>query len=169
MPQLNIKISERLMKEIRVGCAESGKTQPEFVSEILEVGFGMRVVGKPVGRVVVEDRAEPEKPTSGLATESVDKSEGVGNGDGVRVRSEVGERGAGRGSKAVRRASSAGRSQDKSGAVVGGGKADRSGEGKGGEGREVTALDLTGERPVHNVKTCRVYRCDQCVAAGKKF
>jgi hypothetical protein len=49
--------------------------------------------------------------------------------------------------------------------VDGGAKADRGGKGAG----EVTAVNLTGSRSEHDVKTCRVYKCGLCVAAGKKF
>jgi hypothetical protein len=42
---------------------------------------------------------------------------------------------------------------------------DGGGERKG----EVTAVDLTGDRKAHDVKTCKVYRCAQCMWAGKRF
>jgi hypothetical protein len=48
--------------------------------------------------------------------------------------------------------------------VVRGAKKDRGREGAA----EVTAVDLTGSRPDHDVKTCRVYGCGMCKAAGVK-
>src|ERR1700687_6007844 len=59
-----------------------------------------------------------------------------------------------------------GGSQGKSGAVDGGAKKDRSGA---RANEKTTATDLTGDRQEHDVKTCRLYGCLKCKAAGKKF
>lgn len=92
--------------------------------------------------------------------------------NGMRVRGSVESgairqraKGTGESSKALSTAHVETRPPDQSGAVDRGTKANRGREGKGQE----TAVTLTGERSEHDVKNCRVYRCGQCVAAGKKF
>src|SRR5208337_639910 len=101
-----------------------------------------------------------------------DKQKEGKNGDDLRMRGSAegeekqsrglprGERGRG-----VRGAHEAGGSQGESGAVGDGARKDSGAKRKG----EVTAVNLTGDRPSHDVTTCRVYGCGICKAAGKKF
>jgi hypothetical protein len=71
----------------------------------------------------------------------------------------------GKGELAVRGAHEEARSPSESGAVDRGAEKNRSRE----RTDEVTAINLTGERRPHDPKTCVVYRCSLCLAAGKKF
>ena len=92
--------------------------------------------------------------------------------DGVHLRGDVesgaigqGREGTRKPRKAVPAAHESARPSGESGEVVRSEQKNGSGERKG----EVTAVDLTGNRPTHNVKTCRVYGCGMCKAEGKKF
>jgi hypothetical protein len=86
--------------------------------------------------------------------------------NGVHLRGSVSRaEGEGGVSEAVRGTHEKAGPQRKSRTVDRSAEADRSGEGTA----EIKATALTGERLGHDVKSCRVYRCAQCIAAGKKF
>lgn len=115
-------------------------------------------------------RLEAEESGISLNEWILNKIEGgVKNGDGrdgVHLRGSV-TRGKGQGGagEAVPRAHEQRGSQSESSAVDRGAKKDRGRE----RANEVTAVDLTGDRREHDPKTCRVYGCLKCKAAGKKF
>ena len=99
MPNINIEISEELLKAIRMGCAESGETQAEFVGRLVKEGGygdgrdGVRVRGssargKGEGRVVEAVSGAPE-PT-GSQPESSSVGGGVQEDRGRKRANEAG-------------------------------------------------------------------------------
>jgi hypothetical protein len=106
VPNLNIAISDELLKAIRVACAETGETQAQFIA-----------------RLLVEDISGDEAGRDGVHLRGGSEGGAVGKGsEGTR-----------KPRKAVSRAHEPTGPQVESSAVGDGLRKDRSGEGKGKE------------------------------------
>jgi hypothetical protein len=121
MPNLNVEITEETLKAIRVACAESGETQAEFVTRLVEQG-GEKSLSASERKARVVHAGVRKTPATGVVAEDSAGGEAPGSIVGSSPTPAI---------------------------------------------KSLTVQEVV--RPPHNSKTCNVYRCTQCIAAGKKF